>query len=77
LKPWGREKAYIAASFWRRMQGRLAAHLDLDAEPVIRLRRQFWTTYPNLTLWYDGWEEFVLSKGFAMKNADGLVHFNE
>ncbi len=74
----GEEKRLACtASFWQWMQGRLAAHLDLDAESVIELTRQFWTTYPNLMLWYDGWEEFVLSKGFAVENPDGSVHFHE
>jgi hypothetical protein len=59
------------------MQVRLASHLDLDAESVVEMRRQFWMTYPNLALWYDGWEDFVLSKGFVSKSDDGSVHFQE
>ncbi len=59
------------------MQGRLAAHLDLDAESVVELRRQFWTTYPNLTVWYDGWEDFALSKGYATKIHDGSVVYSK
>jgi hypothetical protein len=62
-----------AASFWRRMQGRLASHLDLDTESNIEMRRQFWMRYPNISLWYDGWEKFVLSRGFATKSDDGSV----
>ncbi len=52
-----------AASFWHRMQGSLVVHLDLDAESVIKIRHQFWAIYPNISLWYDVWEEFVFRKG--------------
>jgi hypothetical protein len=66
-----------AGSFYRRVQRRLAAFLQLDKEVIVEMRRQFWTTHPNLTLWYDGWESFVLDKGFALKNNNNEIHFKE
>lgn len=65
-----------AGSFYRRVQRKLAAFLQLDKESIVEMRRQFWTTYPNLSLWYDGWEEFVVAKGFALKLGDE-VQFKE
>jgi uncharacterized protein YllA (UPF0747 family) len=29
------------------------------------MRRQIWTTYTNLNDWYDSWEKFLVSHGFA------------
>jgi hypothetical protein len=54
-------------AFWRRMQGRLASNISLDSESLIELRRQIWTTYGNLSTWYDGWEKFVLDRAFASR----------
>lgn len=64
-------------AFWRRLQGRLASNISLDSESLIELRRQIWTTYGNLNAWYDGWEKFIVDKGFATKEADGTVTFSE
>jgi hypothetical protein len=64
-------------AFWRRMQGRLASNISLDKESLIELRRQIWTTYSNLSTWYDGWEKFVLDRAFASRSEDGSVHFSE
>jgi len=36
-----------------------------------------WTTYANLNEWFDAWELFLVSHGFADKNADGEVTFTE
>ncbi len=37
-----------------------------------------WITYANLiNEWFDAWELFLLSYGFADKNADGKVTFTE
>ncbi len=64
-------------AFWRRMQSRLAMNISTDAEALIELRRQIWTTYGNLNAWFDGWERFVLEKGFACRGTDGTVYFSE
>jgi len=64
-------------AFWRRMQGRLASNISLDKESLIELRRQIWTTYSNLSTWYDGWKKFVLDRAFASRSEDGSVHFSE
>jgi hypothetical protein len=45
------------------MKARIAHHLILDAESITEMRRQLLTTYLNISLWYDGWESFVLKKG--------------
>jgi hypothetical protein len=31
----------------------------------VEMRRQIWTTYTNLNDWYDSWEKFLVSHGFA------------
>ncbi len=36
-----------------------------------------WTTHTNLSDWFDAWEEFCLSYGFAAKNDAGEVIFPE
>jgi hypothetical protein len=59
------------------MQGRLASNISLDKESLIELRRQIWTTYSNLSTWYNGWEKFVLDRAFASRSEDGSVHFAE
>jgi hypothetical protein len=55
-----------ATASWKRRKARIAHHLILDAESIIEMRWQFWTTYPNISLWYDGWESFVLEKGMNL-----------
>jgi len=64
-------------AFWRRMQGRLSSYISLDSESLIELRRQIWTTYGNLTTWFDGWEAFMVTKGFATRGEDGSVTFSQ
>ncbi len=64
-----------AGSFYRHVQRRLAAFLQLHKEVIVEMRPQFWMTFPNLTVWYDGWESFVLFKGFALKNDNNEIHF--
>jgi hypothetical protein len=63
-------------AFWRRMQGRLSSYISLDSESLIELRRQIWTTYGNLTTWFDGWESFMVNKGFATRENDGNIIFS-
>jgi hypothetical protein len=40
-------------AFWRCMQGHLASNISLDKESLIELRWQIWTTYSNLSTWYN------------------------
>ncbi len=42
-----------------------AAFLELYTEEVIELQRQIWTTHTNLSDWFDSWEAFLVSQGFA------------
>jgi hypothetical protein len=39
--------------------------LDLSKEEVVEMRRQIWTTYTNLNHWFDSWERFIVTYGFA------------
>jgi len=71
------KKLQDARAFWRRLQIHLAPFIDLDKEALVEMRRQFWTTFSNLSQWYDGWENFLVSKDFATKEADGSVVFTE
>ena len=54
-----------------------AALLQLSKEEVQEYRRIMWTTHTNLSDWFDAWEEFCLSYGFAAKNDAGEVIFSE
>ncbi len=36
-----------------------------------------WTTHANLSDWFDAWEVFCVSQGFATKNSNGEVLFTE
>jgi len=40
-------------------------------------RRIRWTTYPNLDLWFDSWEVFVVEYGFATINKNGELYFDD
>jgi hypothetical protein len=42
-----------------------AALLDLSKKETIELQRQIWTTHTNLNDWFDSWEAFLVSQGFA------------
>ena len=64
-------------AFWGRMQGRLSSYISLDSESLIELRRQIWTTYDNLTTWFDGWEAFMVTKRFAIRGEDGSITFSQ
>lgn len=71
------KKLKDARAFWRRLQIHLAPFIDLDKEALVEMRRQFWTTISNLSQWYDGWENFLVYKDFATKEADGSLVFTE
>jgi hypothetical protein len=45
--------------------------LQLSKEEVQEYRRIMWTTHTTLNDWFDSWEEFCLSHGFASKNELG------
>ncbi len=47
-----------------------AGLLDLSKEEVVEMRRQIWTTYINLNDWFDSWERFLVSHGFAAEITD-------
>jgi hypothetical protein len=42
-----------------------ASLLDLSKEEVVEMRRLIWTTFSNLSDWYDAWENFLTTQGFA------------
>jgi len=54
-----------------------AALLQLSKEEVQEYRRIMWTTHANLSDWFDAWEVFCVSQGFATKNSNGEVLFTE
>ena len=54
-----------------------ASSLELSKEEVVEMRRQMWTTFSNLTDWFDAWEDFALRQGFATKEGESTVCFSE
>jgi hypothetical protein len=47
-----------------------AALLDLSKEEVVEMKRQIWTTFSNLNDWFDAWERFLVTYGFASEIID-------
>lgn len=43
----------------------------VDQKNNVKKRRMEWTTYSNIALWFDIWEEFLIEKGFGRKAVDG------
>jgi hypothetical protein len=50
--------------------------LGVSIARAVEERRLLWTTYDNLSLWFEGWETFVLAYGFATLTSDKEVHFS-
>ena len=50
--------------------------LKADIQNPIEDRRRRWTTYANLKLWFDVWEDSLLEFGFAVKE-DGKLYISE
>ena len=48
-----------------------ADEIEVGRKNVIEQRRVQWTTYSNLNLWYDTWEETLVELGFARKKEPG------
>ncbi len=51
---------------------RKAAIFQSSKEALVELHHQIWTTYSNISSWFDAWEEFALSYGFTTEK-DGSV----
>jgi hypothetical protein len=58
-------KIYESGRHFNKIKVANAALLALSKEEVIELRRQIWTTHTNLNDWFDSWEVFLVSQGFA------------
>jgi len=54
-----------------------ASSIELSKEEVVEMRHQMWTTFSNLTDWFDAWEDFALHQGFPTKEGDSIVCFSE
>ncbi len=59
------KKIYESGHLFNKIKVANAALLELSNEEVIELRRQIWTTHTNLNDWFDSWEVFLVSQGFA------------
>ena len=51
-----------------RIQAEIGDVLSLGKPNRIEQRRQKWSTHSNINLWYDSLKEFLIDKGFAVKN---------
>jgi len=50
--------------------------LKADIQNPIEDRRRRWTTYANLKLWFDVWEDSLIEFGFALKE-DGKLYISD
>jgi hypothetical protein len=53
--------AYGSAKWlWSKLRDINASVLNLSKQYLVELRRQMWTTFDNLSDWFDAWERYVL-----------------
>jgi hypothetical protein len=50
-----------------------ATNLGAQKADMAEDRRIGWTTYENLSLWFDNWENELLDQGFAHRNPDNQI----
>jgi hypothetical protein len=53
---------------FERLQQSVAATLSIGKVDKIEERRNKWTTYSNVNIWYDSLKEFLIEEGFAVEN---------
>ena len=53
---------------FERLQNSVAATLDIGKIDKIEERRNKWTTYSNVNIWYSSFKEFLIEEGFAVEN---------
>ena len=51
-------------------------NLNADASHAVEDRRIRWTTYNNLNVWFDSWEENLVTLGFGVRSIDGTVEIS-
>jgi len=75
------KKVYDAKTLFLKLKKANAAVLDLSKEEVVEMRRQIWTTYSNLNDWFNAWEKFLITHGFACEvikeNGEKEITFSE
>lgn len=59
------KKIYDSKTLFAKLRKNNASLLDLSKEEVVEMRRLIWTTFSNLSDWYDAWEKFLTTQGFA------------
>jgi hypothetical protein len=55
-------------TLFERLQKSVAATLGIGKVDKIEERRNKWTTYSNVNIWYSSFKEFLLEEGFAVEN---------
>jgi hypothetical protein len=63
------------ASLWKTMMQSKAAIFQLSKEALVELCHQIWTTFSNISSWFDAWGKIALVYGFATEQ-DGSVQFS-
>ena len=49
----------------RKLRKETANELDVANKNVVEQRRVLWTTYNNISIWYDSWQDTLVELGFA------------
>jgi hypothetical protein len=55
-------------TLFERLQKSVAATLSIGNVDKIEERRNKWTTYSNINIWYSSFKEFLIEEGFAVEN---------
>eukprot|EP00978_Attheya_sp_CCMP212_P037343 scaffold175154_cov35-Attheya_sp.AAC.1 len=53
---------------FERLQSSVAATLNIGKVDKIKERRNKWTTYSNVNIWFASFKEFLIEEGFAVQN---------
>ena len=61
------KKGYEVA---QKLRKETADEIEVGRKNVQEQRRVLWTTYSNIKLWYDTWEDTLIELGFARKKED-------
>jgi hypothetical protein len=76
-----RINAVLHHNYWQQMLQRvlsvMAKNLDALTMHIAEDCRVWWTTYTNITSWFDNWEGDLVELGFGMRGDDGKVKFPE
>jgi len=56
--------------FVRKIRTDTADRMEVGEKNIIEQRRSKWTTFSNLNLWFDPWEEVLVELGFGRRKRE-------